>query len=90
MTSFELCDMLGIYRERLQDWVNKGYVSASFPADGAGTKADYTHRDVIKISTFKKMLELGISRKVASIAIKKWPIKTNFDVQIKEHIKAIS
>ena len=84
MTSFKLCKLLGIQRERLKDWQLRGFVSASFPADGQGTKADFSRRDVIKISTFKKM---GFSRKVASETINQWPIKTNFDVQITQHLQ---
>ena len=88
MTSFKLCKVLGIQRERLKDWQLRGFVSASFPADGQGTKANFSRRDVIKISTFKKMIEMGFSRKVALETINQWPIKTNFDIQIAQHLQS--
>jgi len=87
MTSSQLCKVLKIEKSCFQEWLIKGYIAASYHT---GNRADFTHRNVVQIATFKKMLEMGFSRKVASEITQAWPITTSFDLQLKSFITHVN
>ena len=65
-TTFDIIKALGIPRERLQDWINRGFVKPSVPAEGKGTKAIFTRGDVYAVALFKSLLKIGFKRDEAS------------------------
>ena len=72
-STFDVLKILSIDRERLREWMNRGFVIPTSPAVGQGTKALFTILDVFKIALFKKLIEAGINRKKASILVKTNP-----------------
>jgi hypothetical protein len=56
-TTFDIIKALGIPRERLQDWMNRGFVKPSIPATGKGTKAFFTLLDVYALALFQHLVE---------------------------------
>ena len=65
-SSFEVCDDLGIEKERFAQWVRHGFVKATIPADGQGTRARFSPRDFETIKRFASLLEQGYRRKAAA------------------------
>ena len=65
-STLEIVKALGLTRERLQDWMNRGFVKPSIEAKGQGTKAIFTHQDVYKIDLFRLLLEKGFKRNQAA------------------------
>jgi hypothetical protein len=72
-TEFSTLDIgraLVIPRERLRDWMSRGYVAPSVPAAGQGTKAIFTRDDAYNIELFRNMIDHGFSREVAGKFLK--------------------
>jgi DNA-binding transcriptional MerR regulator len=88
-STFDIMKILSIPRERLRDWMNRGFIVPTKKAQGYGTKAVFSQEDVYKVGLFKKLLEMGFKRKKAAVIIKQWPPNINFDQEIKEFIKAL-
>ena len=61
----QICKALGIKRERFRDWIKVGDLTPTIPAEGQGTKAEYSLHDVVMIAFFKKMVERGFKRELA-------------------------
>lgn len=55
-----------INRERLKDWLFRGFVSASSPSRGPKHWAKFTKADIYRIALFKHLVEAGIKREIAS------------------------
>jgi hypothetical protein len=53
---------LGIPRERLKDWMNNGYIKATIPAKGRGTKAIFTKVDMYFVELFSDLIKKGFKR----------------------------
>jgi hypothetical protein len=66
-STFDVVKALGIPRERLKDWMSKGFVRPSVPAKGKGTKAIFTRDDVYSVAIFKHLVEdFGMKRSAAA------------------------
>ena len=67
-TTFQIIKTLKIPRERLKDWVEKGFVKPSLQqAQGKGTKALFSLLDVYALALFKHLIEeCRFSRDAAS------------------------
>ena len=65
-STFDIEKLLGIPRLRVQDWVNRGFVTPSSPAPGQGRKATFTRKDLYGIMFFQKLLDSGFKRLAAS------------------------
>jgi hypothetical protein len=65
-TTFDIMKALEIPRERLREWINRGFVKPHQSADGQGTKAIFTRSDVYAVALFKRFIEHGITRKAAA------------------------
>jgi hypothetical protein len=59
-----------IQRERLRDWMNRGFIKPSVSANGQGTKASFTLQDVYGIALFQSLIDAGFNRSVASSFVK--------------------
>jgi hypothetical protein len=68
-STLEIVKALKIGRERLRDWMNRGYVKPSVEAKGQGTKAVFTRQDVYKVALFKLLVESGFKRGRAANSI---------------------
>lgn len=53
---------LGIKRERLKEWMAKGFIEPSKKASGPGTKNLFTRLDLYQIKLFAYVVECGFSR----------------------------
>jgi len=68
-STFDVCEALNIPRERLRDWMVRGFVVPSVQADGAGTRALFDRIDVYLVSLFENLIEGGFPRKTASLFV---------------------
>ena len=66
-STLDICKALGITRERLRDWMNRGFIKPSIQeAKGQGTKALFSRNDVYLIMLFLTLIWNGINRKESS------------------------
>lgn len=65
-TTFDIIKRLQIPRERLREWMKRGFIEPTTSASGVGTKAVFTLQDVYKILLFKHLIEIGFMREVAA------------------------
>lgn len=65
-STFDVMKVLDIKRERLREWMNQRFITATAPAEGVGTKAIFSILDIYKIAVFKKLIEAGMNRRRAS------------------------
>ena len=63
--STQICKALKIKRERFRDWIKVGDLTPTKPAEGQGTKAEYSLHDVVMIAFFMKMVNRGFKRELA-------------------------
>ncbi len=64
-STIDVSKILEIKRERLRDWLSRGFVSADLPSTSKGTITIFTWYGVLKIYLFKRLVDLGITRKAA-------------------------
>ena len=70
-TTFDIVEKLGIKRDRLNDWLTRGYITPSIQrASGQGTKNLFSRFDLYLIKVFEHMLSRGFSREVSTDKIK--------------------
>jgi len=62
----EVTTILGIKTERLRQWVKFGYIKPTVKASGSGTNTYYSKYDLFRIGFFKKLIDVGFKRWVAS------------------------
>jgi hypothetical protein len=65
-STLDIVKALNIPRERLRDWMTRGFIKPSLPSTGKGTIAIFTKEDIYGIAIFGKLLEKGFKREVAS------------------------
>lgn len=66
-TSPQVRKVFGIKKERLRQWIKRGYIQPSVrPSSGPGTDNIFSYSDIFSISLFKKMIDLGLNRWIAS------------------------
>ena len=79
-STFDIVKGLGIPRERLREWMTRGFVSPSIAeADGAGTKALFSRFDLYLVATFRQLIDeegLNLPRIKASNILGEWQDKT--------------
>ena len=80
-STFDIAKHLGIPRERLKDWMNQGFVRASIPAQGQGTRAVFTRVDVYSVQLFQTLINHGYQRKVAAQLVEKFVIDEGHPVE---------
>jgi hypothetical protein len=64
-STLDIVKALKIPRERIRDWMNRGFVTATVSAEGQGTKAIFTRDDVYGVALFRRLVDYGFSREVA-------------------------
>jgi len=69
-STLDIVKALKIERERLRDWMTRGYVKPSVEAEGQGTRAVFTAHDVYGVALFRRLVESGFSRESAGIIVK--------------------
>ncbi|MBW1851638.1 MAG: MerR family transcriptional regulator [Deltaproteobacteria bacterium] len=65
-STLDIVKALNIPRERLRDWMTRGFIKPSLPSTGKGTIAIFTKADVFGVALFGKLLEKGFKREVAA------------------------
>ena len=66
-STFEIIEALRLKRERLREWMNRGFIRPSIQeARGQGTKALFSRGDVYRIALFRNLVESGFTRLIAS------------------------
>jgi hypothetical protein len=63
---------LKIPRERLREWIIRGFIKLSHPSPGQGIKTEFSRLDVYKVALFRNLIDFGIHRKVAKVYIEKF------------------
>lgn len=61
-STLDIVKALGIERERLREWMNRSFVKPTISAQGQGTKALFSRRDVYRVELFRQLLEEGFDR----------------------------
>ncbi len=64
-STLDIVKALEIPRERLREWMNRGYVRPSTPAQGQGKKAVFTRQDVYNVQVFRQLVDFGVERDTA-------------------------
>jgi len=65
-TTFDIIKALDIPRERLREWLKRGFIKPNQAAEGQGTKAIFTRSDVYAVALFERLIEHGITRQAAA------------------------
>jgi hypothetical protein len=65
-STLDIVKALNIPRERLRDWMVRGFIKPSLPSTGKGTISIFTKADVFGVALFKKFIEKGFKREVAA------------------------
>lgn len=65
-STLDIVKALDIPRERLRDWMIRGFIKPSLPSTGKGTIAVFTKADVFGVALFGKLLEKGFKREMAA------------------------
>lgn len=65
-STLDIVKALDIPRERLRDWMTRGFIKPSLPSTGKGTIAVFTKADVFGVALFGKLLEKGFKREMAA------------------------
>jgi hypothetical protein len=65
-STLDIVKALNIPRERLRDWMTRGFIKPSLPSTGKGTIAIFTKADIFGVALFGKLLEKGFKREMAS------------------------
>jgi hypothetical protein len=70
-STLQIAKLLGIERERLRVWVDKGYIEPSIQkAKGQGTKSLFARLDIYAVALFRMLVEKGFTRDFASKFVK--------------------
>jgi hypothetical protein len=69
-STFQIVKALKIPRERLKDWMDRGFIKPSTPARGKGTKAKFTLQAVYAVGLFQELVESRIERKMAAVYVR--------------------
>lgn len=64
-STIDISKAFGMPRERLRDWMDRGFVSPSLPSTGQGTIAIFTARDAYRVFLFEKLVNAGFKREAA-------------------------
>ena len=74
-STFDVMRILDIPRERLQDWIARGFIEPSGgKAVGRGTKNIFTLWDLCGIVLFQGLVDSGTPRKLAADYYRKWKL----------------
>jgi hypothetical protein len=65
-SSFEIMRALEIPKEKLRDWIDRGFIKASKPSPGRGRPAGFTKDDVYELALFMVLISKGFPRDIAS------------------------
>jgi hypothetical protein len=65
-STIDISKALNMPRERLRDWMVRGFISPSLPSTSKGTIAIFTRNDVLCVALFQKLIDMGLKREVAS------------------------
>jgi DNA-binding transcriptional MerR regulator len=73
-STLDIAKKLGIERERLRVWVDRGYIKPSIQkAEGQGTKSLFSHLDIYAIALFRHLVEkVRYPRDEASRFVERW------------------
>jgi hypothetical protein len=71
-STLDIVKALKIPRERLRDWMNRGFVKPVISAAGQGTKAVFDLEDAYSVALFQNLLDSGFSRTEASRYVGKY------------------
>ena len=80
-STLDIVKALEIPRERLRDWMNRGFVRPSKPAEGQGSRAVFTKIDVYGIALFQHLLSMGFNREPASEYVHKF-VRISYSIDV--------
>jgi hypothetical protein len=65
-STIDISKALNIPRERLRDWMVRGFIKPSLPSTSKGTIAIFVRNDVVCVALFMKLITKGFKREVAA------------------------
>jgi len=65
-STFEICKAFNFSHERLRQWMKLGFIEPETPAQGQGTRAEFSRFDAYKVGLFDSLLKRGFKRERAS------------------------
>ena len=79
----EICRILDLKRDRIQQWLDRGYISPSIKkASGQGTRNIFSREDLYVIAVFKDLTQGGWLRDAAAALIKAIDLKKDIGLLI--------
>jgi DNA-binding transcriptional MerR regulator len=69
-SSFQVVKILQIKKERLQEWLHKGFIAPETRASGRGTRNRFSQTNLYEIALFDYLLDRGLSRKESAKILK--------------------
>ena len=64
--SSDVCELLNIDQNLLTQWIERGLIKASLPANGSGTRNIFTIEDICRVWAVKKLSSFGFRLRKAS------------------------
>lgn len=78
-SSFEIMRALHIEKEKLRDWIDRGFIKAFKPSPGRGKPAAFRVKDIYGMALFMELLSHGFSREKASHMVENY--HDSYDVE---------
>lgn len=77
-SSFEIMRALEIPKEKLRDWIDRGFITASIPSPGRGRPAGFTKSDIYGLALFIQLLYYGFPRESAARMVESY--RAQYDI----------
>lgn len=77
-SSFDIMKALQIPKEKLRDWIDRGFVPTTKPSPGRGLPAVYSRTDIYGLALFMELISHGFPREKASEMVNEY--RDSFDM----------
>jgi len=80
-STFQICELFGIARPRLQEWIVRGYIKPSIQKSvSRGTKNVLSKNDLYKLKIFDIFFRFGMSRRTLGVFLDVFRYKSAEDI----------
>jgi hypothetical protein len=78
-SSFEIMRALLIEKEKLRDWIDRGFIKASKPSPGRGKPAAFSVKDIYGLALFMELINHGFPRERAAYMVERYHFATEYE-----------
>ena len=68
-STIDVCNAVDVKRERLREWMIRGFVTPAMDSSGKGTIAVFTLANILDVALFKHLVSVGLTREGAAYAV---------------------